>query len=557
MNEGVQILASNGQPFRGSAQDTAHYGASREARELRTWNPSLGSADRDMYGELETLVARQRDIVRNHGIANGAVQTLVDNVVGTGFRLAPKPNWRVLGWTLEQAREWSRNVSAQFKTWANSTECDASRQMNLASLTALTFRNGMMSGEGLALPLWLENRPGARWNTALQLVDTDRIATPMHKVADKTVRLGIETSRYGEPVAYYVAKHHPNDLPLQSLGAQDWERIPAYTSFGRRRVIHVHDKERTGQTRGKPIMSAVLPNFRMLSDYQRNEMKSAVTNSLVAAFVESPMGPEQLVDMFGGAAGDERKGVQRYMEDRGQWEAQLDGGAIIPLYPGDKMSAFNPGRPNAIYKEFIETVVREIGVSTGMPYELIMKDFSKTSYASVRASLMEAWRFFAGRRKWLTDYWLQPIYELWLEEAVNSGVIEAPGFYENRQAYSSAEWIGSGKGYVDPVREAQAAEDRMRIGISTLEKEAAEQGHDWEDLVEQRAYELDKMREMRIPLAAVGAARNAGDVPDPSAEEGQGNGQGGNGNENASEHIDWNGETLVGQEKQQAGGAQA
>lgn len=515
----IQLLDASGNPMALHSPDTAHYGASRQARELQAWNPITASADYDMYGEQETLVARQRDIVRNHGVANGAIQTLVDNIVGTGFRLAPKPNWRVLGWNQEQAREWSRKTAAEYKTWANTTECDVAREMNMNSLTALVFRTGMNNGEALALPLYLQ-RADCKWRTAVQLVDPDRLGTPFDRLADDTVRYGIKKNQYGQPMGYYIAKSHPRDLPLTRLGVNDWEFIPATTGFGRRRVIHIHDKERTGQSRGKPILSAVLPNFRMLSDYQRNEMKSAVTNSLVAAFIESPMGSEQLIQLFGGEASDERKGIKAYMQDRAQWEAQLDGGAIIPMYPGDKMSAFNPGRPNAIYKEFIETVVREIGVSTGLPYELIMKDFSKTSYASVRAALMEAWRFFAGRRQWLANYWLQPMYELWLEEAIQRGVIEAPGFYENRAAYCHAEWIGPAKGYVDPVREAQAAEDRMRIGVSTLEKEAAEQGGDWEDMVEQRAYELETMRKLKIPLAAVGAARNAGDVKDDGGNNG-------------------------------------
>jgi len=495
-----------------------HYAASREARELKTWNPWLASPDADLWGELDTLVARQRDIVRNHGLASGAIQTLVDNVIGTGFMLAPKPNCYVLGWTREAGREWARGVAAQFRTWAGTRECDVAGEMNFASLTALVFRTGLMHGEALALPYYFA-RPGESWRTRLQLVDPDRLGTPGDKTVDPNVRMGIEVDAYGAPVAYYIAKRHPVDVGYRVLGPNDYERIPARTEFGRRRVLHIHDRERTGQTRGKPIMSSVLPRFRMLSDYQRNEMKSAIVNSMIAAFVESPIGAEQLLEVFGGPAGDRVSGFTKYTGERAAWESKLDGGAVIPLFPGDKVTSFTPSRPNDIFGSFIETIAREIGVATGLPYELIMKDFSKTSYASVRAALMEAWRFFASRRKWITDNWLQPVYELWLEEAVNRGVVAAPGFYAQRAAYCESRWIGSAKGYVDPVREAQAAEDRMRIGVSTLEREAAEQGSDWEEILEQRAIELQRMRDLDIPLSAVGAARNAGDT---AADDGTG-----------------------------------
>jgi lambda family phage portal protein len=516
MKSGVTLLDAHGDPLVMSQPDTAHYAASREARELKAWNPWLASPDADMWGELDTLVARQRDIVRNHGLASGAIQTLVDNVIGTGFMLAPKPNTRVLGWTREKGREWARDVAAQFRTWAATSECDVAGEMNLGSMTALAFRTGLMHGEALALPYYLE-RPGSPWRTRLQLVDPDRLGTPGDKIGDPTVRMGIEVDAYGAPVAYYVTKRHPFDIGVATFGIAEYERIPARTEFGRRRVLHIHDRERTGQTRGKPIMSSVLPRFRMLADYQRNEMKSAIVNSMIAAFIESPIGAEQLLDLFGGPAGDRTAGFKKYGSERAQWEAKLDGGAVIPLFPGDKVTSFTPSRPNDIFGSFIETIAREIGVATGMPYELIMKDFSKTSYASVRAALMEAWRFFAGRRKWICDSWLQPVYELWLEEAVNRGAISAPGFYDQRAAYCDSQWIGSAKGYVDPVREAQAAEDRMRIGVSTLEREAAEQGADWEEILEQRAVELQLMRDLKIPLSAVGAARNAGDVANVDA----------------------------------------
>ena len=96
----VQILGPNGQPV---AQDTAHRGASLSARELSSWLPSLGSADTDLLGELPTLVARSRDLVRNNGVASGAIQTLVDNVVGTGLRLSAMPDYKALG----RDKEWA------------------------------------------------------------------------------------------------------------------------------------------------------------------------------------------------------------------------------------------------------------------------------------------------------------------------------------------------------------------------------------------------------------------------------------------------------------------
>ena len=72
---------------------------------------------------------------------------------------------------------------------------------------------------------------------------------------------------------------------------------------------------------------------------------------------------------------------------------------------------------------------------------------------------------------------------------MNAGEIDAPDFYENKRAYSRSRWIGPGRGWVDPVKEAQAARLRREGRLSSLEQECAEQGQDWEDILEQVALE--------------------------------------------------------------------
>ncbi|MFT5133848.1 MAG: capsid protein [Gammaproteobacteria bacterium] len=73
----VHILGADGVPL---VSDTAHRGASLTSKELSSWRPMQGSPDSDLLDELPTLVSRSRDLVRNHGVASGAIQTIVDNV---------------------------------------------------------------------------------------------------------------------------------------------------------------------------------------------------------------------------------------------------------------------------------------------------------------------------------------------------------------------------------------------------------------------------------------------------------------------------------------------
>ena len=93
--------------------DTAHSSASITARELSSWQPTQGSADNDLLPELDTIVSRSRDLARNHGVAAGAIRTLNDNIVGVGFRLSAKPDYKLLGKT----KEWEEECVNQGLDW--------------------------------------------------------------------------------------------------------------------------------------------------------------------------------------------------------------------------------------------------------------------------------------------------------------------------------------------------------------------------------------------------------------------------------------------------------
>lgn len=485
-----------------AAMATAHVAGDTAERTMAGWQPFAGSADADLLGDLSVIVPRSRDLARNNGIAASGLQTLKDNIVGHQLKLSSKPHYRLLGKEREWAENWGNRTEAEFETWANTTECDAARSMTLLGLTIQGLSGALLNGEALCLPQWID-RPGERWGTKLQLIEADRLATPPGMEARKNLRGGIEIDDYGAPVSYWIAKNHPGDryggvgfgLGLR-YGPDEFERIPAFMPSGLRRVIHLHDKERTGQSRGKPIVTAVMREFRMAGHYQNVELQAAIANSLIAAFLESNLDPESAATLFG------TDPAATWDKQLGGYKGQLKGASVIPLPVGARLSAFTPSRPNAAFDAFMQATLRHIAAGLNLPYELLLKDFSKTNYSSARAALLEAWRFFLGRRRWIKDYWLTPIYELWLEEAAWSGRIDVSheAYLTNRYPYARCRWVFAGRGWVDPVKEATAAKLRLETNLSTLEDEAAEQGLDWEELLEQRAREAARMRELGVPV---------------------------------------------------------
>jgi lambda family phage portal protein len=496
----------------------AHDGASGSDLAMAGWNPWPGSADADLLPDLGTLASRSRDLGRNNGLVAGGMQTLRDNIVGAVLRLSCTPDYRLLGWSREQARTWGNTTEAKFRSWAETTECDAARSLNLLGLTVQALGGAMASGDALALPLWLP-RPGLQWNTRLMAVEADRLATPMSLRHRDDIRGGVEMDAWGAPVAYHILRRHPGDAfgfaGLRGTLHEEWDRVPAFTPWGRRRVVHLHDRERAGQSRGKPIVSAVMREFHMAGKYASNELQASLANSLVAAFLESDLDPESAAALFG----EQPRDAWATSVGQARHIRQLKGAAVIPLPAGARMSAFTPGRPNQAFEAFMLATLRHIAAGMNLPYELLLKDFSKTNYSSARAALLEAWRYFHGRRRWLMDHWLRPIYELWLEEAVNSGEVLAPDFYRLRYAYSRCRFIFGGRGWVDPVKEAQAAAQRIESGISTLEQECAEQGLDYEEVLDQLAIEQAMKKARGLDTVRVPMAQPAGQGGQPGRDD--------------------------------------
>lgn len=485
--------------------ETAHHAASLNAKDMASWQPFRLSPDSALLSELDTIVARSDDLARNNGISSGAERTLVDNVVGPRIACKPNPDRIALGKDAEWASEWSRTVESMWSTFADTNWFDAGLRYTFHSGTRLAFGSIISAGEALALPLW-NVHPDSKWKTAIQFVDPARLSNPNNRMDTDRLRGGIEIGQYGAPEAYHIRKTHPGDLltGVFSLAAGEWERIPAYMPFGRQRVIHLFDPQRIGQTRGKPLITSVARQFKMLDHYMREELRLAVLNAMIFATLETPLDQETQVELLGGDK------LKDYQASLNEWRVQMKGGAMIPTPPGTKMNPFIPTRPANGLDSFATVMLRYIATGLNLPYELIFKDFSKTNYSSARAALLEAWRYFNACRQMLFDGWAAPVFQLWFEEAVNKGLIPdctPDSFYSNQIAWTRAKWICAGRGWVDPTKEADAAAIRMQNGLSTLEDECAEQGKDWRDVLEQRAREDVLRNELGLPAPGKAVAQ--------------------------------------------------
>ena len=110
------------------------------------------------------------------------------------------------------------------------------------------------------------------------------------------------------------------------------------------------------------------------------------------------------------------------------------------------------------------------------------------------------------RRGWFVDSFCQPVYEMWLAEAVARGRVKAPGFFNDpavRAAWCGARWIGPVQGQLDPKKEVEAGILMTAHGFKTHEQVTRELGGgDWNENMDQVLIEREKCGEAAMPEVA-------------------------------------------------------
>lgn len=480
----------------------AYKGGAYSRRAGNLWQPLGGSADRDFLPAQGDLRARSRDQYRNNPLAKGAIDTLTTWVVGDGLQCRPRLSLGVfretLGWSTEQVKRAQQLMQREWLTFAENRECDLERiGPDIYALQSLAFNSILQSGDVLTLLPMVKRAPGA-FETKVQIVEADRISNPRWRLDDATLKGGVRLDKHGAPLSYFVQESHPGD---DDYTRPDWREVIAYgRASGRLNAWLTYDRARPGQTRGVPYLAACLEQLKQVERYTDAELMAAIVGGSLTVLLKTQ-----------GAQGF-APGVQPIASLSANQTAQitnsyaLDYGAFVPLQPGEDVSLVDPKRPNTAFGDFIKSMVEQIGVGLGMPFELLIKHFT-ASYSASRAAINEFWKYVRFRRWQFAQMWCGPIYEAVITEAILKDRLALPGFLDDaslRSAYLSALWLGPVPGTLNPVQEITAAKLSIETGLSSLEREAAEiKGNDWEDVHEERTNEVARRRADGLEFAPV------------------------------------------------------
>lgn len=313
------------------------------------------------------------------------------------------------------------------------------------------------------------------------------------------VESGIECDPDGRPVAFHIWSVAQTEthraIPRRRL------RVPAS------QMIHVLVPEEIGQALGVPRSATALRLMNMSERFQESAMTAANYGAAQMIFFEQG-------DTSGQIGGEAVSEVP--LDD-------IEGGTMAVLPPGVKAVPHVPQYPDAQVEPFLRTMGTSQAAGMGVAYETLTADLSKANFSSLRAGKGEEREEWKMLQRAVFEALHDRVFSRWLSVAVLSGSIRLP--MAKMDKFDAAIWRPRGWPSVNPKDDATANANDLASGNKSLTEIVAERGRSLEDVLDERAAEVEAFRARDLPVPAWAGMPDdgvPGDTEPPNGKEANG-----------------------------------
>jgi len=470
---------------------------------------SSESPDSAITGSIDTLRAHTRQLEFNNGHIAGPIRRIKNNVVGKGFKLqakvkADKKFSRITPRITEKsAEEINFYAEKYFNQWEK--ESDVHLVHHFSEQVGLVESSLIRDGEVIVISR-ISKRKSRLIPYCLEVLEADRINTPMEEISNPHIRHGFEYDSEGVPKYCFVLKVHPGETLSLAKKRDDYEQVPMFFDNGMRKVFYLFDPVRPEQTRGFSPWAPGLKDLQDLDRYMEAEKFAALMAACSVAVHKRP-NPKQ-------------------------WTSSLDsdssGNKIFDFAPGavhqiadDEEIDFNdPKRPNSAFGEFIKQLSRGPANALDIPPEVFSQDWAGMNYSNARTVLLQFYLTCSLRQIYLIRHLAEPVYENVFSWLTIKGMMPAAvGFDRRKLDYLAHTWIPNGWQWVDPLKESKAAENDILNNISSPYVVNASKGQDADEILEQNARFLKKMKDLEAEYGIEFLKTSETNASNPAQEE--------------------------------------
>ena len=377
---------------------------------------------------------RARYEVGNSSVMRGMIESLCEDVIGTGPRL------QILTTDTDQ-RAAARRLELLWKRWVSATK--------LNEKLRCAYKAWKVDGE--AFLMFTNNRRSTHpVKLDVRVIESDQVEHPQSFDESPLRHSGLEFDADGNVTFYNVLKWHPGD---KFMGANplDFERIAA------EKMLHIFRMDRPGQVRGFSEVATMLGLMSARRRYTKATVTAAETVASMAAVLETDTPPSGTED---GEPGD---------------TFDLPSGQVVTLPGGWHLKQVDAKQPTATHSEFSNNLLREGARCLLMPMAHASGDASGYNYSSARFDHMRYGKHIDVERERFNEMILAPLFAEFMAEAIlvselwGNGPTLIPGLFRRVDiAYS---WGWNKFAALDPEKEAKAQGERLRNGVTLLSDE--------------------------------------------------------------------------------------
>jgi lambda family phage portal protein len=165
-----------------------------------------------------------------------------------------------------------------------------------------------------------------------------------------------------------------------------------------------------------------------------------------------------------------------------------------------------------------------VATALGSTYEHVSSDYSKVTYLSARAALLDFRRSIERIQHQVIGHMLcRFIWSRWFDQAVLSGAIPVSPreLLRNREDVTDVRWVPPGWDWIDPGKDAEANIALVRAGFTSRTEVVAERGYDIEEVDREIAAEQQRADQAGLKFDSDGRNARSGaqaKPPEPNSE---------------------------------------
>lgn len=469
-------------------------GARKDSFRSDKYNHTNYSIDAGLEEDQTELQKRCAELYVNNTVANSAIEGRVTHEVGSGITaqscVAEFPG-RI---EKDQAKKINSTLEALMKRW--SEYCiDKKRRFSLAAIQREVCRAFATYGEAFIVLGDAQYR--GPLPLAVEVISPERIETPPHKLSDRKCRLGVQHDENDNITGYWIRHTHPGENGIHYR--YGWDFFSRFDDNGQPRVLHVFDPIFAEQTRGIPWLAAAMDRIKDLDDFFEAELIAKQIEACFGVIFEEGEGETKSPHEIAERNSDGK------VDAGGKRLEELTPGNVFYASHGQQVKTVNPTRPGANFAPFVESALRSIAAGLQIPYEILAKNFFRTTFSSGRLAMLDGRAAFRMRQSVLVDQFLNPLWRAFVHQAVFydavDGLIDWFEYRSRPWLFHSVKWVSKSFGFLDPEKEVKAHSQGLKDEITTKAEIAGEKGGDWEDnerqILTEKKVEIERHVELR------------------------------------------------------------